>query len=83
MLRSVSTTFAVIVTKRSSRWTSTVDTLVLMKNITTNLAVALLAFNGLLIGTFAYSVATKTPDVQPWPAVAAMVQNVGEVFTAE
>ena len=37
--------------------------------LTTTLAVVILAFNTVLIGTFAHSAITQTPDPQPWTAI--------------
>ena len=37
--------------------------------LTTTLAVLILAFNAVLVGTFAHSAVTQTPDPQPWTTI--------------
>jgi len=37
---------------------------------------ALLAINVVLISTFAYSVVTRTPNVEPWHSIATTVNNI-------
>ena len=46
-----------------------------MKDITSKLAVVILAFNIVLIGTFTYSAVTRTQDIQPWKAIASLGNN--------
>ena len=41
-------------------------------------AVALLALNAVLMGTFAFSAITQTKDVQPWVTVAEVVGYTNE-----
>ena len=43
-----------------------------MKDITSRLAVAILAFNVVLMGTFTYSAVTKTQDIEPWHTIVSL-----------